>query len=367
MLRIMLVALLLLAAPAQADQLLYVSCTKDKRIEVHRIAAATGKLTRHSVLELERMPGPMAATVDGRRIYLAAVRRQNRNRTTEILTLERIRGGGLKLLKAQRVASRATYLRVAPGGKFLLTAHYGSGQVVVYRITDGICTGEVVDRHKTQLTAHCIELDRSGAFAFVPHTTPNKIYQFRFDASRGLLRANTPAFVDGPDDQHQYHQPRHIKLHPTLSMAYSSNERGGGISAWRLFAATGKLTRTQTLATLPQDFKGKSAAAEIQLTPNGRFAYVSNRDLARTADGADTIAGFAIDAVGKLSLIGHTATARFPRSFTIDRTGAYLYAAGQRAASVAAYRIAAKTGKLVPIAVYRVGQLPSWVMCLPND
>ena len=97
----------------------------------------------------------------------------------------------------------------------------------MYRSTDGVCTGELLDHHKTARTAHCIEVDPSGKYVFVPHTAPNRVYQFRLDRKAGKLIPNDPPFVDGPDKGHKYHEPRHYAHHPTLNMAYTSNENGG--------------------------------------------------------------------------------------------------------------------------------------------
>ena len=52
-------------------------------------------------------------------------------------------------------------------------------------------------------------------------------------------------------------------------------------------------------ATLPAGFQGTNACAEIEVHPNGRFLYATNR-------GHDSLAVFAIDAfTGKLTLIEH--------------------------------------------------------------
>src|SRR5262249_20243537 len=117
----------------------------------------------------------------------------------------------------------------------------------------------------------------------------------------------------------------------------------------------GTLRGLQTLSTLPAEFKGTNACAEIKLHPSGRFAYVSNR-------GHDSIAKFALDDDGKLSAVGQTPTEKTPRSFEIDPLGKYLYAAGESSGKLAAYRIDAKTGDLTRLATYEVGKSPWWVM-----
>lgn len=76
------------------------------------------------------------------------------------------------------------------------------------------------------------------------------------------------------------------------------------------------------LFALPDDFDGLKAVAEIRITPDGRFVYVSNR-------GHDSIAIFSVDQeTGKLTLVGHEPTrGKFSRNFNIDPTGRFLVAA----------------------------------------
>lgn len=285
-----------------------------------------------------------------------------------VCTLKRnLTDGTLKLVATATITSRAPYIRADKTGRYLLAAHYGAGDVTMYRIKDGVCTNELLSHHTTEKTAHCIEMDPSGKFAFVPHTSPNKVYQFKLDTSAGKLTPNDPPFVSGPDEDHDYHQPRHFAFHPSLQMAYTSNERGGGISAWKFDPATGTLKLTQTLSTLPPDFEGKSAAADIRITSDGRFAYVSNRDLTSSKDPKDwqdTLAAVSLNLkTGAMKIVGHFPTSHFPRSICIDDGDQFLYAAGQKSSTLFAYRIDAKSGKLKLIAIYETGGVPIWAMC----
>ena len=78
----------------------------------------------------------------------------------------------------------------------------------------------------------------------------------------------------------------------------------------------------------------------------------------------DTLAAFRLDAkTGMMKLIDYYPTAHHPRSFCIDLTGNFIYAAGQRDATMIAYRIDRKTGELNRLAEYETGEVPIWVMC----
>ena len=99
----------------------------------------------------------------------------------------------------------------------------------------------------------------------------------------------------------------------------------------------------QTISTLPKDFEGESAAAEVQVHPSGKFLYGSNR-------GHDSIAVFAINnRKGTLTPNGYALTlGKTPRSFAVDPTGAYLFAANQDSDSIVQFRIDPNTGRLTP-------------------
>ncbi len=350
---------------AYAGQLLYLASTKDKTIVAYAVDGASGKLTKKLSVDLPGNAGPMAFSPDATFVYAAVTGLEGGK--AGVCTLQRGPDGSLKLLATAIIKSRAPYIRADKSGGILLAAHYGEGDVTTYRIKDGICTDELLDHQVTEKTAHCIEVDSSGKFVFVPHTSPNRVYQFRLDEATGKLAANDPPLVDGPDTDHLYHQPRHIAFHPQLKMAYTSNERGGGITAWAFDANKGTLEKQQTLSTLPPDYSGESAAADIKITPNGRFAYVSNRDVTKRKAGEmprDTLAAVAIDSkTGQMELVGYYPTAHFPRSFCIDLGGNFLYAAGQNSATLVAYRIDPKTGALRQLATYQTGGTPIWVMC----
>jgi 6-phosphogluconolactonase len=356
----------ILSSHANADQqLFYLASQQDKTVVVSAVNEKTGALEEKHKITLPGNLGPMAFSPDRKLIYAAQTNAGDL--PAVVSTLQRQPDGSLKLLKTAKINSRAPYIQVDKSGKFLLAAHYGPGEVTMYRIVDGLCSDEMLDLHKTEKTAHCIEVDPSGKFVFVPHTAPNKVYQYTLDATAGKLVPNKRPFAKGPDEDHLYHQPRHITHHAVLKMAFTSNERGGGISSWKFNGRNGTLKLVETLSTLPPNYEGSSAAADIHITPNGQFAYVSNRDVTKRPDGTamkDTLAAVSIEPkTGKMKIVGHYPTGHHPRSFCIDLTGNFLFAAGQRSSNLYAYRINQKTGALEHLKTYSTGGTPIWVMC----
>ncbi|MCA9156248.1 MAG: beta-propeller fold lactonase family protein, partial [Planctomycetales bacterium] len=193
--------------------------------------------------------------------------------------------------------------------------------------------------------------DASNRFVFVPHTGPNRIYQFRFNETSGMLTANDPPFVQTPNRT----GPRHVAFHPTQPIVYFDNEQGSSVTSYRLDTEQGTLSPIETLPTIPENFTENNSCARLQISSDGRFLFAANR-------GHDSLAGFAVDAkTGRLTALGQTPTEKTPRSFNIDPSSRFVYAAGQAADKLAAYRLG-EDGRLTRFATYEVGKTPWWVL-----
>jgi len=347
---IALATVLLLATAVCADTFVYVSAAAEKRIAVYRLDGATGKLTHTSDCKVAAGE-PGALTVDpAKRFLLAAIRSTGKLASFRIDS----KSGTLTPLNTVTVGPDPAHISTDRTGRYLLTAYYVDAKMTIHAIAkDGMLSEMPIQSIATADKAHAIVLDPSNRFAFVPHTGPDVIFQFAFDAKTGRLSANSPAKLQTPKGT----GPRHLAFHPTLPLAYFDNEQGSGITAFALNEKAGTLKPLQTLSTLPGDFKGTNACAEIRVHPSGRFAYVSNR-------GHDSIAAFALDESGRLSALGQTATEKTPRSFDIDPSGKFLFAAGESSGKLAGYRIDPKSGELTRFSTHDVGKMPWWVMAV---
>ena len=74
--------------------------------------------------------------------------------------------------------------------------------------------------------------------------------------------------------------------------------------------------------------------------------------------GHNSIAGFAVDAAGRLTAIGHVSTEARPSAFSLDPEGHFLFAAGSETDRLASYRVNSDTGALTPLETYPVGKSP---------
>jgi 6-phosphogluconolactonase len=238
-------------------------------------------------------------------------------------------------------------------GRWLLSASYAAGKVVVHGLgDDGTIRAPAVQTVATAKTAHCAVTDPGNRFVFVPHVAPNAVFQFRLDAATGRLTAAGKAPGGAPRAG-----PRHLAFHPTRDLAFTSNEEGSSVTAYRFEPAAG-LRPVQTLSTLPADFKGPNTTAEVKVHPGGKFVWVSNR-------GHDSLAGFAVDGgTGKLSALGQAPTEKTPRSFDIEPGGRFLLSAGEGSGKLAVFRVDPETGRLARLHTYEVGKSLTWVLAV---
>jgi 6-phosphogluconolactonase len=257
--------------------------------------------------------------------------------------------GMLSLLNQQSsVGSGPCHLTVDGTGRNVLVANYGSGSVACLPVqSDGSLNratafiqheGKSVDPSRQRSPhAHSINLDPGNKFAFAADLGLDKILIYRFDAERGLLAPNNPAFaLVAPGSG-----PRHLAFHPSGRFAYVISEMANTLTGFSYDAEDGTLSEIQSISTLPAEYKGRSYTAEVQVHPTGKFVYGSNR-------GHDSIAIFTADPVtGKLAVKGFESTqGKNPRNFIVDPSGNYLLAENQDSDSIAVFRINAETGEL---------------------
>lgn len=259
--------------------------------------------------------------------------------------------GTLKLLSQQSSkGAGACHVSVDGGGKNVLVANYGGGNIASLPIADdgsvreatGFVqhTGSSVNpARQKEPHAHSIYTDGDDRFVYACDLGTDKVYVYKFDPAKGELTPNDPAAADlAPGSG-----PRHLAFHPAGGYAYVINELLNTITVFKHDAEKGALEPIQSVDTLPDDFEGTSSTAEIFVHPSGRFLYGSNR-------GHDSIAVYVInEQTGKLNLVDVTPTGgKGPRNFAIDPTGMWLIAANQQSNDIFVFKIDPATGKLTP-------------------
>ncbi len=175
--------------------------------------------------------------------------------------------------------------------------------------------------------------------------------QLRFDAATGTVAPNQPPAIATRAGA----GPRHLAFHPSGRFLYLLNETDATLGAYQVDRDTGTLRELQTVPTLPRDFAGKPSAADLHVTPDGRFVYASERT-------TSTIKGYRLDPErGTFLRCGRWPTETTPRSFAIDPRGRFLLAAGLSSNAMTVSAIDPDQGLLTPLRQYRLGDMPSWI------
>lgn len=337
-----------------AQELLYVS--SGDAIEVKKINPQTGTLLDFQRIEFK---GISIFTFSRNKKFLYAMasidgNRENRSIATYKVTVD----GKLDLIYNAPISSRATDLNTDHSDNYIAGSHYGEGTASIWKLENGVYKGELVQEIMLEKNAHAVRFSPDNKVLFVPATGPNKIFQLAFDQETGKLTQTDPAL--GP--QKGAAQPRHLVFHPTLNVAYSTQERiKPGVAMWHYKPSKGELELAQTL-TSSDDISGRITNADLHISPDEKFLYISSRDNQKELD---QIIAYKINAKdGRLTLANKFPSEHIPRSFSLNKTGDFAFVAGQRENKLGIYKINKTTGDLIKIMQYETGKNPIWVETL---
>jgi 6-phosphogluconolactonase len=242
------------------------------------------------------------------------------------------------------------HVSLTAGGKHVLVANYSGGTVASYLVGPGgeLKEGSVVKDagdhgpHKNQDAAHAhfVTEGPKPGLVYVADLGLDKILLYDLDAVGKLVPHAAQPFATLPPGS----GPRHLAIHPSGTLLLTNAELTSAIGVFKRDPDTGALSPPalpKTLATVPPSHKGRSDNAALQLSRDGRFAYVSNR-------GHDSITVFAVNAAtGKLTTVQTVPSGgKEPRDFQLDPTGAFILVGHQISDEVVVFRVDPRTGKL---------------------
>jgi 6-phosphogluconolactonase len=346
-----------------------VSNAEDGEIGMYTMQA-DGTLQPGQRFKAEKLVMPMALSPD-KRFLIAAVRSKPYKALSFSIDPK---SGALSQVGTGPLAESFPYISLDRTGKFLLGASYGGNVVGVNPVSSDGRVGEPLQTVPTARNAHAIRVDNTNRFVFVPHLGTDQVFQFMFDQQSGRLSANTPPLVQ----LKQGTGPRHLVVSADNRFVYLLNELTGTVTTLSLDGNTGLLKELDSVAVLPPDSKlvpgvprgavgtpGANQAprntdndiwaADLHLTPNGRFLYASERT-------SSTIGAFRVDgASGKLTFVASTPTEKQPRGFNIDPSGRFVVVSGEQSDMIASYAIDPDSGALKPIGRYPTGKGANWV------
>jgi 6-phosphogluconolactonase (cycloisomerase 2 family) len=350
-------------------------------IHLFHVDRTSGAMTARDVVEMGTSPSCLVANAARTRLYSANETDRvgdDKQGTVSAFSIDPA-DGRLQLLNTVRSGGAGpTYVSVHPGGRHLLVANYFGGSVAVLPIlADGRLGGDPSDVKvdagtigPTKAThappgsfavsghdrthAHMIQADPAGRFVLHVDLALDRIFVWKFDDQHGVLTANDPPSVSLPAGD----GPRHVHFHPNGRWLYSIQEEGSTLVLFDYDAGLGRLSARQTISTLPPGFAGSNFCSEVLVSADGRHVYAGNRL-------HDSIAIFSVASDGRLTFVGEEWTrGNYPRSFSFDPAGRFLYCCNQRADAVTVFRVDRATGRLAFTGQYVAVGNPSMVVCL---
>ena len=347
----------------------YVSNAADGEIGSYRMQP-DGTLQPGARFKAADAVGPMAVSPD-RRFFYAAVR--SKPYSVHAYAIDP-GTGALAPLAVAPLAESFPYISLDRTGRYLFGASYQAHLISVNAVgADGRVAAAPLQVIPVGRNAHSIRADASNRYVYVPTLGSDQVFQFAFDARSGRLASNTPAVAQMQPGT----GPRHFVTSADNRFMYMLSELLATVTTFALDGNTGLLTEIGSASGLPPDTRlvpgaprvavGAAStapprnrdndiwAADIHLTPDGRFLYISERT-------SSTLGAFGVNAgTGKLTYLGSTATESQPRGFAIAPNGRFLVACGEKSDTISVYAIDQKSGALALLQKYPTGKGANWV------
>lgn len=355
--------------PAVAGTFVYVSNAEDGDISTYRMLP-DGRLQPGSRVPAAKLAMPMTVSPDRRFLYAAA---RSKPYSVHVFSIESA-SGALTPVSVSPLVESFPFISLDMTGRFLFGASYGGHLVSVNAIgSDGSVGAEPLQVIPMGRNAHCIRVDHSNRFVYVAALGTDQIYQLTFDAKSGRLTSNTPPVALMKPST----GPRHFVISPDDKFVYVLSELLATVTTFSLDNRTGLLTEVSSASGLPPDSKLNPGAArvpvgtanappprntehdiwaaDIHVTPNGRFLYISERT-------GSTLSAFSVEAqTGRLTYLNSIPTEKQPRGFAIDPGGRFLIASGEKSDTISVYGIDRASGALQLLQKYPVGKGANWV------
>ncbi len=346
-----LLPLFLLSASLQAAPVFIGTSTggksSSKGIYLAEFDSATGKLTEPTLAAEYGNPGFLALHPAKPVLYSTGLPVEPfADGTGSVAAFSIGSDNALKFLgEASTGGKNACHVAVDATGSTVAIANYGDGTFSTIKLDGNGIPGAIASLISNTGSgpnkprqdgphAHGVYFDKANKHLFVPDLGLDQVLVHPFDAATSKLGAPLPSLATAPGVG-----PRHMAFSPDEKHAYVINELDNTILA--ASHTGGKFKALGSVPTLPADFTGKSTTAEIEVHPNGRFVYGSNR-------GHDSIAVYQRDAAsGDLTFLQHVPCGgKTPRHFKIDPTGKWLLCAHQESNTISVLPIDPATGKL---------------------
>ncbi|RZM27790.1 MAG: lactonase family protein [Pedobacter sp.] len=320
----------------------YTNTGKSEGIYVYDFNTKTAAFRVKSIAKNVINPSYLTVSKDNKFIY--SVNEEAKKSTVSAFSFDSAKGTINFLNKQEAQGADPCY--IIADNKNIIVANYSGGNIAVFgKGKDGTLT---TAKQVVQHYGHSVNLNRQKSahvhmVKFTPdgkHVLSNDlgtdhvyVYNYNAAATSNVLTLTDSIAVDPGSG------PRHLTFSKDGKFAYLLQEMNGNLTAYSY--ANGKLHKIQQTTIVSPNFPGENGAADIHISPDGRFLYATNRGA------VNTITRFSVLANGKLVKKGTQSTlGKGPRNFVIDPTGTFLLLGNQNTNEVVIFRINKETGAL---------------------
>lgn len=232
--------------------------------------------------------------------------------------------GSLGELDALEVSStKLSYLCADPVGSYVYVSSMGNATVMMIRVEDDgklvitdehYLTGHSVTARQSTAKVHSCMASPDGRLVAAANLGADEVTLFGVDRKNEKLRFLSSASVDAGRG------PRHLAFHPSGKYLYLVCEMGNRV--YGFLVRENSLYELAAYSTLDPNGVQEGWAADIVVSPDGKFVYASNR-------GQHNIAVWAVDEkTGYLKLVGHyQCGGAGPRGIHISEDGGSFFSA----------------------------------------
>ncbi len=319
-----------------------------KGIYVYKFDTKTGTTTLEQTAAGVKDPSYLAVSADDRFVYAVNESHNPKGDSVSAFSFDG-RSGKLSYINSlPSYGNDPCYVSVDKSNRNLFVANYSSGNLSVYSLKrDGGIgdslqtiqhTGGSIDASRQKSPhVHAVILSPNEKYLIADDLGTDKVYEYDYrpQNKQPLTPAAQATIAVKPGAG-----PRHLVFSRDAKHAYLVQEITAVVTVFNY--AGGKLNPVQTISMENADFKGINGAADVHLSPDGKFLYASNRGE------ANDIVVFKVDGnTGKLTFVERQPTfGKAPRNFAIDPSGNFLLVANQNSDDIYTFKINKTTGKL---------------------
>ena len=320
-------------------------------IHVYELNTATGEL--HFLAKKDSLINPSFLKIapSGKYLYSVLESQLPTHGKVAAFSVDSLTGT-LQLLNTQDAGGRnPVHLAIDANGNYLINSNYTDASISVFKIqADGGLTksqqhiafkdSSIIKGRQDEAHLHSTDFSPDGEFLFGQDLGADKIRTFEVQhTTKNTLNLKVFKEIEAKPGS----GPRHFTFHPKGNFGYGIAELSGRVVAYQYKEGTLEfLEDYPSYATSQEIYR----AADIHISPDGKFLYASNR-----GPEEDSIAIFAINQqTGKLALVGHEPTyGKHPRNFVIDPSGNFLLVGNQFTNTIIIYRRDLQTGALTKL------------------